>query len=138
MVEEGAAYGAALLGGVAGGTWPDTAAAVAACVRVRGEVEPEPAWIAPYAEGRERFRALYPALRGVTELTCAAGERGRAARRGRLAPRDRRARAARRRRGRRRLARASARCAPRERVERGRTGTARAGGERAQRGRGAA
>jgi xylulokinase len=65
VVEEGAAYGAALLGGVAGGVWPDTAAAVAACVRVRGQVEPEPAWVAPYAEGRERFRALYPALRGV-------------------------------------------------------------------------
>jgi xylulokinase len=65
VVEEGAAYGAALLGGVAGGVWPDTAAAVAACVRVRGQVEPEPEWIGPYAEGRERFRALYPALRDV-------------------------------------------------------------------------
>ena len=63
VVEEGAAYGAALLGGVAGGTWASTDEAVAACVRVTGEVEPEPAWIAPYAEGRERFRALYPALR---------------------------------------------------------------------------
>src|SRR5918999_1115017 len=63
VVEEGAAYGAALLGGVAGGVWPDTAAAVAATLQVRGEVEPEPSWIAPYAEGRERFRALYPALR---------------------------------------------------------------------------
>ena len=42
VVEEGAAYGAALLGGVAGGVWPDAAAAVAACVAVRGEVEPEP------------------------------------------------------------------------------------------------
>src|SRR5829696_7240322 len=41
-IEEGAAYGAALLGGVAGGTWPDTAAAVAAAVQVRGEVEPDP------------------------------------------------------------------------------------------------
>ena len=29
----------------------------------RGEVEPEPAWVGSYAEGRERFRALYPALR---------------------------------------------------------------------------
>ena len=29
----------------------------------RGEVEPEPAWIEPYAEGRARFRALYPAIR---------------------------------------------------------------------------
>ena len=63
VVEEGAAYGAALLGGVAGGVWPDVQAAVAACVRVRGEVEPESAWVAPYAEGQERFRALYPALR---------------------------------------------------------------------------
>src|SRR5215217_4867375 len=62
-VEEGAAYGAALLGGVAGGVWADVQAAVAACVRVRGEVEPDAAWIAPYAEGRARFRALYPALK---------------------------------------------------------------------------
>jgi xylulokinase len=61
-VEEGAAYGAALLGGVAGGIWPDVSAAIGACVRVRGEVEPEPAWIGAYAQGRERFRALYPAL----------------------------------------------------------------------------
>jgi xylulokinase len=65
LVEEGAAYGAALLGGVAGGVWPDTAAAVAATVAVRGEVEPEPDWVEAYAEGRERFRALYPALRAV-------------------------------------------------------------------------
>jgi xylulokinase len=65
VVEEGAAYGAALLGGVAGGVWPDTAAAVAATVAVRGEVEPDPAWVAAYAEGRERFRALYPALRAA-------------------------------------------------------------------------
>jgi xylulokinase len=62
-VEEGAAYGAALLGGVAARVWPDVQAAVAACVRVRDEVEPGPAWVAAYAAGRERFRALYPALR---------------------------------------------------------------------------
>jgi len=64
-VEEGAAYGAALLGGIAGGLWPDVGSAVAACVRTRGELEPEPAWVAPYADGRERFRALYPALRAA-------------------------------------------------------------------------
>ena len=63
VVEEGAAYGAALLGGVAGGLWPDVEAAVAACVQVRGVVEPDPAWIGAYADGRERFRALYPAVR---------------------------------------------------------------------------
>jgi xylulokinase len=63
-VEEGAAYGAALLGGVAGGTWPGPEEAVAACVRPRGTVEPVPEWVGPYRELRERFRALYPALHG--------------------------------------------------------------------------
>jgi xylulokinase len=64
-VEEGAAYGAALLGGIAGGVWADAEEAVAACVRPRGLVEPVDAWIEPYREGRDRFRALYPALRSV-------------------------------------------------------------------------
>jgi xylulokinase len=64
-VEEGAAYGAALLGGIVGGIWADAEAAVAACVRPRGTVEPVPGWIAPYREARERYRALYPALKGV-------------------------------------------------------------------------
>jgi xylulokinase len=61
-VEEGAAYGAALLGGVAGGVWADPAEAAAACVRPRGRVDPVEEWIAPYREQRAIFRALYPAL----------------------------------------------------------------------------
>ncbi|MFN2490326.1 MAG: xylulokinase [Actinomycetota bacterium] len=61
-VEEGAAYGAALLGGVAAGVFADVAEAVAACVKVRDVVEPEPSWREPYEAGYERFRALYPAL----------------------------------------------------------------------------
>ena len=62
-VEEGAAYGAALLGGVAAGTFADVHEAVAASVRVRETVEPDPAWQAAYEQGYPRFRALYPALR---------------------------------------------------------------------------
>jgi xylulokinase len=62
-VEEGAAFGAALLGGVASGVFADVREAVDACVRVRDEVEPDPEWERRYAEGYERFRALYPALR---------------------------------------------------------------------------
>jgi xylulokinase len=61
-VEEGAAYGAALLGGVAGGVFADAEEAVAACVRPRDAVDPVPEWIEPYRELRERYRALYPAL----------------------------------------------------------------------------
>jgi xylulokinase len=62
-VRDAAAFGAALLGGVAGGVWPDVPAAVAATVRPREPIEPVPDWIEPYRAGRERFRALYPALR---------------------------------------------------------------------------
>jgi xylulokinase len=64
-VEEGAAYGAALLGGVAGGVFQDVHEAVAACVRTVEIVEPDPEWERAYAEGYGRFRALYPALRGL-------------------------------------------------------------------------
>jgi xylulokinase len=62
-VEEGAAYGAALLGAVAAGEFADVEEAVGACVRVRDAVEPDPGWQAVYEERYPRFRALYPALR---------------------------------------------------------------------------
>jgi xylulokinase len=67
-VEEGAAYGAALLGGVAAGVFGDVHEAVDTTVRVAGTVEPVPAWSAAYEEGYERFRALYPALRPLGDL----------------------------------------------------------------------
>jgi xylulokinase len=63
-VEEGAAYGAALLGGVAGGTFADVHEAIRASVRVRDPIDPEPDWVATYTHARERFRALYPVVRG--------------------------------------------------------------------------
>jgi xylulokinase len=64
-VDEGASFGAALLGGVAAGVFADVHAAVAACVRPGEIVEPVPGWIEPYRAARERFVALYPALRAV-------------------------------------------------------------------------
>ena len=62
-VNEGAAFGAALLGGVAAGVWPDADAAAQATVRTGPTVEPVAAWIEPYREAAARFRGLYPALR---------------------------------------------------------------------------
>ena len=62
-VDEGAAYGAALLGGVASGAWKDVDEAARACVRVRETVEPVEEWIAPYEEARRPYRDLYPALK---------------------------------------------------------------------------
>jgi xylulokinase len=61
-VDEGAAYGAALLAGVAAGEYADASEAVAACVRPTETVEPDPEWTAVYRERQEEYRALYPAL----------------------------------------------------------------------------
>jgi xylulokinase len=66
-VEEGAAYGAALLGGVASGVFADAHQAVEACVRVRDTIEPDPAWQEVYEHGYRHFKALYPALRRLEE-----------------------------------------------------------------------
>ena len=63
-VEEGSAFGAALLGGVAAGVFADVHEAVARCVRVRDVVEPNPAWQARYAELYPGYRSLYPTLKG--------------------------------------------------------------------------
>ncbi len=64
-VDEGAAFGAALLGGVAASVWPDVHAAVAATVRPRGRIDPVPEWVELYREQRQRYRELYPALRQI-------------------------------------------------------------------------
>jgi xylulokinase len=66
VAEEGSAFGAALLGGVAGGVFADVHEAVAATVRTVDVVEPDPRWREPYEESRSRYRALYPALRDLT------------------------------------------------------------------------
>ena len=67
-VEEGAAYGAALLGGVAAGAFGNVHEAVAATVRVTETIEPMPAWRETYASGYDRYRALYPALRPLEDI----------------------------------------------------------------------
>jgi xylulokinase len=61
--QDGAAFGAALLGGVAAGVFGDVHEAVDVCVRVTDVVESIPAWERVYEEGYQRYRALYPALR---------------------------------------------------------------------------
>jgi xylulokinase len=65
--DEGSAYGAALLGGVAAGVFRDVHEAVATCVRLLDPVEPDAQWSAAYEQGYARFRRLYPALRPLEE-----------------------------------------------------------------------
>jgi xylulokinase len=64
-VDEGAAFGAAILGGVAAGLWDDVREGVAATVKAGETVEPVPSWVEAYREQRERYQSLYPALREV-------------------------------------------------------------------------
>jgi xylulokinase len=64
-VDEGAAFGAALLAGVRAGAFADVHEAVASCVRVTATVEPNDAWADAYADGYARYRTLYPALRSL-------------------------------------------------------------------------
>jgi xylulokinase len=63
--EEGAAYGAALLGGVANGVFGDAHEAVAACVHVRDRIEPDAGLRSVYEDGYRRFRTLYPTLKQI-------------------------------------------------------------------------
>jgi xylulokinase len=64
-VDEGAAFGAAILGGVAAGVWDDVRTGVAATVRAGERIEPVPEWVEIYRERRAWFQALYPALREI-------------------------------------------------------------------------
>ena len=52
-VEEGAAFGAALPGGVTADVWHDVGEAAAATVRVRETMQPDPAWVPLSAGGHE-------------------------------------------------------------------------------------
>ena len=63
--EEGAAYGAAMLGAVRAGVFADAHEAVAACVRVRDRVDADAEWQAAYADGYAKYRQLYPTLRAL-------------------------------------------------------------------------
>jgi xylulokinase len=60
-VEEGPAYGAALLGGIAAGAIADHEEA-ATLVHSAGVIEPNRTLAATYGQARETFKALYPAL----------------------------------------------------------------------------
>ncbi len=66
--DEGAAFGAALLGGVAAGTWSDVGEAIRVAVRVTGTIEPVAEWVPRYRELHATYRALYPALRSVLSV----------------------------------------------------------------------
>jgi xylulokinase len=66
-VEEGSAFGAALLGGAAAGVFSSASDSVERCVRIRERIDPDPGWREDYDAGYARFRRLYPALRPLED-----------------------------------------------------------------------
>jgi xylulokinase len=68
-IDEGAAYGAALLAGVGVGEFADAGEAVGRCVRTVREVDPNHSWVKHYEEIRPAYKELYPALRHIRGAT---------------------------------------------------------------------
>lgn len=63
--EEGAAYGAAILGGVGAKMWPSVDAACEAVVKVTTRVPPNPKAAAMMSENYVAYRRVYPATRNI-------------------------------------------------------------------------
>lgn len=63
---EGAAYGAALLGGVGAGIWPDVDTACQAVVKQTGSTLPQPETVAQYERIYALYGQLYPSLLQVS------------------------------------------------------------------------
>jgi sugar (pentulose or hexulose) kinase len=63
--EQPATLGAAMLGGVAAGVWPDLESATRDAVRVTGTIEPNPANRAVYDRLYETYVALYPRVKDL-------------------------------------------------------------------------
>jgi xylulokinase len=64
--EEGAAYGVAILAGVAAGAWPTVDAACDAVIRTNTRVRPDPEAAELFHRQYRKYVALYPALRSIT------------------------------------------------------------------------
>ena len=63
---EGAAYGAALLAGVAAGVWPDVDTARAQTIRTSDSVSPDATNVTRYTEMYRQYQLLYPTLRTIS------------------------------------------------------------------------
>ncbi|HEY8411902.1 MAG TPA: xylulokinase [Pyrinomonadaceae bacterium] len=63
--EEGAAYGVAILAGVAAGAWPSVEAACDQVIRTNKRVSPDPHAVEVFHRQYRKYVALYPALRSI-------------------------------------------------------------------------
>jgi xylulokinase len=68
---EGAALGAAILGAVGVGMWPDVPSACAALIRKVDQVDPQSQGVATYDRLYPIYRSVYPALRDISHTLSA-------------------------------------------------------------------
>ena len=64
-VEEGPAMGAAMLAAVGCGEYASVEEAAEKIVRVVDTIEPEPELVEKYEKKYQKFRMLYPAVKGI-------------------------------------------------------------------------
>lgn len=65
QTEQGPGYGGAMLGMVACGEYAAVAEACKALIKIAGTVEPDPALTARYEAQYQKFRQIYPAVKGL-------------------------------------------------------------------------
>ena len=63
MVEEGPAYGAAILAAVADGRYQSVSQAVSAIVKRKETISPDSELVEKYNQGYKKYKELYPALK---------------------------------------------------------------------------
>ena len=63
--EEGPGYGGAILAAVGCGEYSDVEEAAQRLVKVVDTVEPEPELVAKYEERYQKFRQIYPTVKGL-------------------------------------------------------------------------
>jgi xylulokinase len=65
VAEEGGAFGCALMAGVGAGHWQNLDEACAQAIEVAERITADPAEVAAYKTGYEKWRRVYPALRSL-------------------------------------------------------------------------
>ena len=64
-VEEGPAYGGAILAAVADGCFNNVEEATSKIVKKKDTTEPDPVLVEKYEQGYQKFKKFYPALKGL-------------------------------------------------------------------------
>ena len=63
--EEGPGFGAAILAAVGCNEYESVEAATKSIIKIKERIQPEPELVAKYEKKYQKFRKIYPALKGI-------------------------------------------------------------------------